>query len=83
MNVAIWIACRSTLINAHIIKAGNCLATKYDSRNCQVSMLLSRNIRAAINFGDMPSVACHQNLKKIQLFRFPCCSTRKDLSIDV
>ena len=25
MNVAICIACRSTLINAHIIKAENCL----------------------------------------------------------
>ena len=36
-----------------------------------------------INFVDMQSVAGHQNLKKIQIFRFPCCSTREDLSIDV
>ena len=59
------------------------LPTKYDCGNSQVSMLLSRNIRAVINFGDMLSVACHQNLKKIQIFRFPCCSTCEDLSIDV
>ena len=40
------------------------LPIKYDCGNSQVSMFLSRNIRAVINFGDMLSVACFQNLKK-------------------